>query len=825
MSATGGIVLFAVTRLPVTLAFAIIGPLGSVLSYALTKRTRTRQRDRELATYEAAIASLSDEIDERHALERKRLLRHGSGLLIGYCPGRSSLEYEGGGGSARGRALIRRIQRNPALPVFAPPQSSALHLGFRGTLASAIRRRVEEFHAHGIPQGAQGGPQEVQGGGPKTTQLTIERTNGVLTCNGEPLSLVLAPEPQRRRSRTRRPTLAEHIRDSAGTRGTLKTELGVELSGSPVELDLVQDGPHALIAGATGSGKSVFLQSLITSLAREYSPDLVQLLLIDFKGGISFEQFRRLPHCLDVLTDLDHESVTRTVVGLGAEMRRREKVLSDHLLQDIADAPEDVTLPRCVIVVDEFATVVNELPELHAVFTDVAARGRALGIHLVIATQRPTGVVKDALAANCSLRVCLRVSSAAESRAALGVDTAAQLAAMAPGHCVSVRHGSVSEIWKATPASGDAVADILCSWNPVRASASVPEMPWKPALPAFVDMSAWPAGSGSELMLGVLDLPETQSQPLARYHPERDGPLLVVGARASGKSNACNLLVSQWIERFGEVRVSLTGGDADATWDALNDLFLAAGASQAQQETRLWVFDDFDLAFGQFPPEYAHWISSRLANTLRGKQHGMVVVFTMAAIPAPLSAAFSGCSSRVLLRAASREQHLMWGLGAASFNPRAQPGRARYGGDVLQLGFAQSSYSSRSAKADDARQIDVAAIVTDRIDWWQAEASRLWSSREPILLSERSAPTPSKDSENRPDYVQIGCADDWFAAPHALAQSQDGEWIFDGCSTAEIKQFTRRSQIPPLTTARDHAVTWNRRDGFRRVRLTGKQQP
>lgn len=125
------------------------------------------------------------------------------------------------------------------------------------------------------------------------------------------------------------------------------------------------------------------------------------------------------------MTDLDDEGARRGVQSLTAELRRREAVLADLGAKNIAEA--DGRLARLVIVVDEFAALLQDHPDLGAVFTDVAARGRALGMHLILGTQRAAGVIRDGLAANCPLRVSLRVTEAADSRLVIGSDDAAEL--------------------------------------------------------------------------------------------------------------------------------------------------------------------------------------------------------------------------------------------------------------------------------------------------------------------------------------------------------------------------------------------------------------
>jgi len=196
-------------------------------------------------------------------------------------------------------------------------------------------------------------------------------------------------------------------------------------SGEPCVIDLVSEGPHAVVAGVTGSGKSELLVTWILALCAAHTTQEVSFLLADFKGGTAFDSLGGIPHVTGVITDLDGTGARRAIESLRAEVRWREAELARVGARDVLDPRVDV--PRLVIVVDEFAALLGEHPELHAVFTDVAARGRALGMHLVLGTQRPAGVVRESLLANCPLRISLRVTDPADSRAVIGTDEASAL--------------------------------------------------------------------------------------------------------------------------------------------------------------------------------------------------------------------------------------------------------------------------------------------------------------------------------------------------------------------------------------------------------------
>ena len=128
-----------------------------------------------------------------------------------------------------------------------------------------------------------------------------------------------------------------------------------------------------------------------------------------------------------MVTDLDGQTTARALRSLTAELTRRESILAAHQVADVADLSEDVELARLVIVVDEFATLADELPSFVPGLVSIAQRGRSLGVHLVLATQRPGGVVSPEIRANSSLRLCLRTTDEGDSRDVLGTPSAAHL--------------------------------------------------------------------------------------------------------------------------------------------------------------------------------------------------------------------------------------------------------------------------------------------------------------------------------------------------------------------------------------------------------------
>ncbi|MBY8888583.1 cell division protein FtsK [Streptomyces sp. PTM05] len=215
-------------------------------------------------------------------------------------------------------------------------------------------------------------------------------------------------------------------------------------------IDLVRDGPHGLVAGTTGSGKSELLQTIVASLAVANRPDAMTFVLVDYKGGSAFKDCVKLPHTVGMVTDLDTHLVERALESLGAELRRREHILAAAGTKDLEDYviamrsnPSLAPMPRLLIVIDEFASMARELPDFVTGLVNVAQRGRSLGIHLILATQRPSGVVSPEIRANTNLRIALRVTDASESSDVIDAPDAGHIAKSTPGRAY-VRLGASS---------------------------------------------------------------------------------------------------------------------------------------------------------------------------------------------------------------------------------------------------------------------------------------------------------------------------------------------------------------------------------------------
>ncbi len=222
---------------------------------------------------------------------------------------------------------------------------------------------------------------------------------------------------------------------AGGVHPTLAAPIGVAEDGV-FGVDFVADGPHGLVGGTTGAGKSELLRTLVAGLAASVDPDHLTFVLVDFKGGSAFDECARLPHTVGMVTDLDQHLAERALRCLEAELRHRERVLRDAGAVDLPDylrkgMPE--SLPRLLVIIDEFATLKAELPEFIDALVGVAQRGRSLGVHLLLATQRPQGAISDNIRANTNLRIALRVQERTDSTDVIDVPDAAGIPRTAPG--------------------------------------------------------------------------------------------------------------------------------------------------------------------------------------------------------------------------------------------------------------------------------------------------------------------------------------------------------------------------------------------------------
>ncbi|WP_223286512.1 FtsK/SpoIIIE domain-containing protein [Kocuria atrinae] len=233
-----------------------------------------------------------------------------------------------------------------------------------------------------------------------------------------------------------------------------RLEAAIGLSRHGVEcLPLSDEHPHLLIAGTTGCGKSEVLRTLVASLACRYSPERLEFLFVDFKGGAALSPLSDLPHRSTLLTDLAPEDVRRALEFLRAELRRRERLLAGLGVSDFqrllstAPSAEPLIFRELVVVVDEVKMLVDAFSTAGDELAKIATVGRSLGIHLVLATQRPQGAIPADVRANVSQAVCLRVRAEQDSADVIGSAAAAGISSTTPGRAfVDAGHGAPVEV-------------------------------------------------------------------------------------------------------------------------------------------------------------------------------------------------------------------------------------------------------------------------------------------------------------------------------------------------------------------------------------------
>ncbi|MFG3319882.1 FtsK/SpoIIIE domain-containing protein [Streptomyces sp. NPDC048171] len=387
----------------------------------------------------------------------------------------------------------------------------------------------------------------------------------------------------------------------------------------PFGIDMRKDGPHGLIAGTTGSGKSELLQTIVAALAVANTPENMTFVLVDYKGGSAFKDCVKLPHTVGMVTDLDAHLVERALESLGAELKRREHILAAADAKDIEDYqdlvrrdPSHAPVPRLLIVIDEFASMVRDLPDFVTGLVNIAQRGRSLGIHLLLATQRPSGVVSPEIRANTNLRIALRVTDGGESSDVIDSPEAGHISKNTPGRAyVRLGHSSLVPFqsgrvggrrpgaadpaalapwvgplgWedlgraaltkpKAESREDDEITDLKVLVDAVRdanRSMGIPAQhsPWLPALDEtlLLDAIEVPALAGAApgklppAPYGIEDLPSDQARRPVVVDFATFGHLMIGGAPRSGRSQVLRTIAGSLARTHSTADVHLYGID------------------------------------------------------------------------------------------------------------------------------------------------------------------------------------------------------------------------------------------------------------------------
>lgn len=249
---------------------------------------------------------------------------------------------------------------------------------------------------------------------------------------------------------------------------SIAVPMGVDAKNEVVYLDLHEKahGPHGLVAGTTGSGKSEFLQTYILSMATLFHPYEVSFVIIDFKGGGMVNQFRELPHLAGSITDIDGREIDRSLLSIHAELNKRKELFAlagvnqiDAYIRKYRAGEVRVPLPHLILIVDEFAELKADQPEFMKELISTARIGRSLGIHLILATQKPSGVVDAQIWSNSRFRVCLKVATTEDSKEMLKNPLAAEI--REPGRAyLQVGNDEIFELFQSAYSGGSAESEI-----------------------------------------------------------------------------------------------------------------------------------------------------------------------------------------------------------------------------------------------------------------------------------------------------------------------------------------------------------------------------
>ena len=407
----------------------------------------------------------------------------------------------------------------------------------------------------------------------------------------------------------------------------------------PLDIDLVTDGPHGLVAGTTGAGKSELLRSLVAALAAAHSPLRINFVLVDYKGGSAFGECAELPHTVGMVTDLDEQLGERALLSLEAELRYRERVLREHRATDLIEYDRLVAqgqaapLPRLLVVIDEFATLASELPDFVPSLVGIAQRGRSLGVHMLLATQRPSGAVNENIRANTNLRVCLRVQTPQDSTDVIDSPAAARIPRNQPGRAqvrlgpselIPVQTALVSGITAGPAAAAVSTEPFVVAGDGEHRNGAVLESsaasdlqrlvaaatdafagthslrrPWLPPLPGHVGLDELlamgpPRGLGGDaglvVPLALADDPEAQAQYPIGWNLAA-GNLLLYGIGGSGTTTALSTLALALAETSDPRRLHMYVLDFGAgelgALTGLPHVGAVIGASEHERQRRL----------------------------------------------------------------------------------------------------------------------------------------------------------------------------------------------------------------------------------------------
>lgn len=376
---------------------------------------------------------------------------------------------------------------------------------------------------------------------------------------------------------------------------SMAAPLGVKTKNEVVYLDLHEKvhGPHGLVAGTTGSGKSEILQSYILSMATLFHPYEIGFVIIDFKGGGMVNQFKDLPHLMGAITNIDGKEIDRSLQSIKAELEKRQRLFAqaevnhiDAYIRKFKEKEVAIPVPHLIIIVDEFAELKAEQPEFMKELISAARIGRSLGVHLILATQKPAGQVNEQIWSNSKFKLCLKVQTKEDSNEVLKSPLAAEI--REPGRTYfqvgnneifelfqsaysgasakvdggsQIKEFAISEVSfsgrrkivfqqkksksdEKTISQLEAIVDYVaehCEKNEIRKLSNIC-LPTLEKMIEFPEKAISASGAGIVAELGIYDDPSTQYQGTVSIGVDNQN-VLIIGSAQSGKTNLLQTVI------------------------------------------------------------------------------------------------------------------------------------------------------------------------------------------------------------------------------------------------------------------------------------------
>lgn len=634
-----------------------------------------------------------------------------------------------------------------------------------------------------------------------------------------------APSDHPLRARPNEPTI-DQAQLPAKTRrpSSLSAVLGT-IGTAPFGIDLVGEGPHAVIGGTTGSGKSELLLTWVLALTKARSTHEVQVLCFDFKGGATFDPIAALPHCVGIVTDLDESEAQRAAVSLGSEMRERESALRAAGATHVGELPG---LARLVVVVDEYQALVDVGADLPAVFADISARGRSLGLHLILCAQQPATAIRGTTLANCSIRICLRVVADVDSTALIGTPSAARLPASSPGLALVAAGDRVREV-QMEQCEQRGVPELIEAATEREAHLGhiPPQPPWLPALPKQVTLAALTPGE-NEIAFGVIDDTQARRQPTASFDAS-SGAMAVIGGPLTGKSGTLAAIVEAARAAGGALaeRVVVLDTHPEAAWDQLF-------TGEIEARPGLLVIDDVDALLAATDEPHRTAMSEQLVRLLRrSASTSPAVILSTSRVTGGTAPLLAAAAQTLRLVGGDRSGFVMAGGEACDHHADAPPGRAVWQGMPCQVARAVQQLRPRNPAAhtnSDSQtefspdgDVDVLVVARQRAPMrriLEARGFRCIDVTDWRAERQRDEGSEKRKLQQQTARAVLGDVEGWQAEFGALSRlSAEHPVLLSGVTTGEHRTLIRGDPLAPLTIDASRSAVLRDPEGrMRRIR-------